>query len=54
MIQEEDWQDCSNTQVGMQKSDQTLCTRITNYVLLTCQEDTSGKLWKSVSCYDRI
>ena len=30
------------------------CTRTTNYGLSTCQEDTSGKIWKSIPCYGRI
>ena len=29
-------------------------TRTTNYGLSTCQEDTSGKIWKSIPCYGRI
>ena len=35
------------------RDDQTLCTR-TNYGLSTCQEDTSGKIWKFIPCSGRI
>ena len=33
------------------RDDQTLCTRTTNYELSICQEDTSGKTWKSIVEY---
>ena len=36
------------------RDDQILCTRTTNYGLSTCQEDTSGKIWKTIPCYGRI
>ena len=52
LIQEEDWPDCSNTQVGMQK-------RLSNHQgpptgLSACQEDTTWEIQKPIPCYGRI
>ena len=50
MIQEEDWQDCSNTQVGMQKR----CERVKNVKMRKCESITQSAQWNQLDTPDAI
>ena len=50
MIQEEDWQDCSNTQVGMQKR----CERVKIVKMRKCESITQPSQWNQLDTPDVI